>query len=196
MGRTSPARQVLACTQGVVNPRLVRAPAIAATLPLALAILVGCPSCKDDAATSSSGTGPRPPASAVPLPTGHLQIEEAPPAGDVETLVKDANAKAAAMHRRLLVYEGATWCEPCKRFHKAAAQGDLDAAFPDLNILAFDADRDGERLASAGYVSRLIPLFALPAADGTASGKQVEGGIKGDGAVAYITPRLKGLLEM
>jgi len=34
----------------------------------------------------------------------------------------------------------------------------------------------------------------LPAQDGRASGKQVEGGIKGEGAVAYMTPRLKDLL--
>jgi hypothetical protein len=59
----------------------------------------------------------------------------------------------------------------------------------------FDADRDGERLASAGYVSQLIPLFALPGPDGRASGKQVEGGIKGVGAVGNIAPRLKKMME-
>jgi hypothetical protein len=61
-------------------------------------------------------------------------------------------------------------------------------------MLVFDLDRDGERLASAGYVSKYIPLFALPKTDGTSSGKQIEGGIKGEGAVAYITPKLQALL--
>jgi thiol-disulfide isomerase/thioredoxin len=121
---------------------------------------------------------------------------EAPASGDVESLVRDALAKSTAAKRRVLVYAGATWCEPCQRFHHAAEKGELDAAFPNLDILAFDMDRDSERLASAGYYSKLIPLFALPAADGTASGKQIEGGIKGDGAVGYITPRLKSLLAM
>jgi thiol-disulfide isomerase/thioredoxin len=157
------------------------------------ALLAGC---KDDAPRPSSSEGTQPPPSATPLPTGHLQIAEASAGGDVEPLVREALARASAMHRRLIVYVGATWCEPCQRFHRAAAQGELDASFPDLDVLAFDLDRDGERLASAGYVSKYIPLFALPSADGSASGKQVEGGVKGDGAVAYLTPRLKGLLAM
>ncbi len=125
-----------------------------------------------------------------------MQLEDAPTAGDVEPLVRASLARATAAKRRLIVYAGAKWCEPCQRFHHAAEQGELDASFPDLNILVFDMDRDSERLASAGYVSKYIPLFALPAADGSSSGKQVEGGVKGDGAVAYITPRLKGLLQM
>lgn len=167
-----------------------------AALPLLLLVLAPAVACNDDAPRGSSGQGNKPPLAATPQPMGHLQLAEATATGDVEPLVRDALAKATAMHRRLVVYVGATWCEPCKRFHRAAAEGELDASFPDLDILAFDLDRDGERLASAGYVSKYIPLFALPNADGTASGKQVEGGVKGDGAVAYITPRLKGLLAM
>ena len=63
-----------------------------------------------------------------------------------------------------------------------------------MDLLAFDEDRDNERLAAAGYVSKLIPLFALPGLDGRASGKQVEGGIKGEGAVGFIAPRLEKML--
>lgn len=171
----------------------MRASAIFTVLLLVLTPVIGC---KDDAPRRSSSEGTQPPPSATPLPTGHLQIAEASAAGDVEPLVREALARASAAHRRLIVYVGATWCEPCQRFHRAAAQGELDASFPNLDVLAFDLDRDGERLASAGYVSKYIPLFALPSADGSASGKQVEGGVKGDGAVAYLTPRLKGLLAM
>ena len=115
-------------------------------------------------------------------------------ATDATPLVKDAYAKEHAAGRTLLVYVGATWCEPCQRFHHAVESGDLDATFPKLSILAFDADKDTEALANAGYFSRLIPLLALPGPDGRASGKQIEGGIKGDGAVGYIAPRLKELL--
>jgi len=80
------------------------------------------------------------------------------------------------------------------RLMNAPADGELDAKFPDVDLLGFDADHDAERLASAGYVSKLIPLFALPGPDGRASGKQVEGGIKGEGAVGFIAPRLEKML--
>lgn len=158
----------------------------------ALGLAVACKASPDSGAGPSAAASAT--ASAAPAKKGHVVLEEGRPEGDVESQVRDALAASTAAHRRRIVYVGATWCEPCQRFHKAAAQGELDAAFPDLDVLAFDVDRDGERLAAAGYVSKFIPLFALPALDGTASGKQVEGGIKGEGAVAYMTPRLQGLL--
>jgi hypothetical protein len=127
-------------------------------------------------------------------PVAHIRLTPGPAAGAIEPAVREELARAAAEKRRLIVYVGATWCEPCQKFHHAAADGQLDATFPDLTLLEFDLDRDGQRLASAGYTSKYIPLFAVPAEDGRASGKQVEGGIKGDGAVAYITPRLQTLL--
>lgn len=154
---------------------------------LALAALCACKSASDE-------PRPAPPAPSSVAHSGHVQLADAPASGDVEALVKDALAKSSAQKRQLIVYVGAKWCEPCRRFHEAAANGELDATFPDLDMLVFDLDRDSERLASAGYVSKYIPLFALPKPDGTASGKQVEGGIKGEGAVAYITPKLQALL--
>jgi hypothetical protein len=112
----------------------------------------------------------------------------------VAALVRTERTRAGASHRQLLVYVGAVWCEPCQRFHHAAERGELDASFPGLTLLEFDIDRDRERLAVAGYTSHYIPLFAVPKEDGTASGKQVEGGIKGDGAVGFITAKVKDLL--
>jgi hypothetical protein len=108
--------------------------------------------------------------------------------------VKAALTNAGDEGRRLLVYEGATWCEPCQKFHHAIERGELDDAFPKLTLLEFDADQDHERLATAGYASRYIPLFAVPSADGSSSGEQVEGSVKGD-AVADLTPRLRQLLS-
>jgi hypothetical protein len=127
-------------------------------------------------------------------PVAHVRLTPAPATGAIEPAVREELARAAAEKRKLIVYVGATWCEPCQKFHHAAQEGQLDATFPDLTLLEFDLDRDGQRLASAGYTSKYIPLFALPAQDGRASGKQIEGAIKGDGAVAYITPRLQDLL--
>ena len=48
---------------------------------------------------------------------------------------------------------------------------------------------------AAGYAARLIPLLALPLPDGRASGKQIEGSIKGEGAVMQMRPRLAALLR-
>ncbi len=123
----------------------------------------------------------------------HVELVAAPP-GEVAAVVRGELARARADRRDLLVYEGASWCEPCQRFHRAAAAGQLDRDFPSLRLLEFDADNDSERLAAAGYQSRLIPLFALPLPDGRSSGKQIEGSIKGDGAVAEIAPRLRALI--
>jgi hypothetical protein len=167
--------------------------ALAATaLVLAFALVL--------AACDAPGAAPAPPVASsasrapTPPPRGHVQIVEAPPSDPVDAVVRSALATAQAGKRTLVVYVGATWCEPCQRFHHAAERGELDAAFPTMTLLTFDLDRDSERLASAGYVSKYIPLFALPAPDGNASGKQIEGGIKGDGAVANLVPRLGELL--
>src|SRR2546430_8023835 len=93
-----------------------------------------------------------------------LQLTPAPP-GDAATVVASEMARARREGRELLVYVGATWCEPCRRFHQAAAAHKLDADFPRLRLLEFDSDRDGERLATAGDGSRLIPVVARPGAD-------------------------------
>jgi thiol:disulfide interchange protein len=134
---------------------------------------------------------PDPPAAAAP---SRVEIIAAPENEELPATVKRELDRARADGRELLVYVGATWCEPCQYFHKAAAAGELDAVFPGLRLLEFDLDRDRERLKQAGYGSRMIPLFAVPRADGTGSGQQIEGSIKGPGAVDEITPKLRGLL--
>ena len=124
---------------------------------------------------------------------GRLTIVPAP-AGDepVGTIVK--REREAAAGRTVLVYVGAPWCEPCTHFHDAAARGELDAELPGLTLIEFDRDRDEKRLGDARCLSRLIPLFAVPDADGDCSDRQVTGSIKGPGAVANLTPRVKALL--
>ena len=163
---------------------------IVAVAALAVTV-VGCKTPAD--ASPEPGTSAT--VTSAAAPSGRkMRVTNAPAEGDVDVVVRDAIARATADKRRVVVYVGATWCEPCQRFHHAAERGELDAKFPDVDLLGFDTDRDNERLASAGYVSRLIPLFALPGADGRASGKQVEGGIKGEGAVGFIAPRLEKML--
>jgi thiol-disulfide isomerase/thioredoxin len=131
-------------------------------------------------------------ANKAPLP---VDLVPAPPAGDVQDIVQRELTRATSEGRRLLVYVGATWCEPCQRFHQAAKDGKVDALFPGLRLLEFDLDRDQDRLIKAGYTSKLIPLFALPRLDGVASGEQIEGSVKGPRAVDQIAPRLRELLD-
>ena len=114
--------------------------------------------------------------------------------GDAAALVRAEREKAAADGRELIVYVGAKWCEPCQRFHQAAASGELDAEFPELTILEFDLDEDRDRINAAGYSSKLIPLFVVPRADGHASERRFEGGVKGERAASNIAQRLRKLL--
>lgn len=120
----------------------------------------------------------------------HVELVDAPATTDVA-----ATVRANMIGKRTIVYVGAAWCEPCRRFHDAAARGELDGQLGGTRFLVFDQDRAKDALVAAGYKSTYIPLFALPAADGTASGKYIEGSIKGDGAVAQIMPRLRALLS-
>ena len=156
---------------------------VAALLALAGAGCKVAPS-ESSAPTPSAATGP----------AAKMLLVDAPAEGQIDGIVRAEMTKATAARRRVVVYVGGTWCEPCQRFHHAAERGELDATFPDVELLGFDIDRDRDRLVAAGYTSKLIPLFALPGPDGRASGKQVEGGIKGEGAVANIAPRLEQML--
>ena len=126
---------------------------------------------------------------------GAVELVDAPASGDVKIVVRDAMIAAAKRQHRLVVYVGATWCEPCERFREAAKRGELNAKFPGLALLVFDADRDRQRLKDAGYTSTYIPLLVLPKPDGSASEWKMEGGEKGYGAVAQMAPRLTTLLS-
>lgn len=128
-------------------------------------------------------------------PARKLELIEAPAKADIAAYLVPELARATADHKTLVVYVGASWCEPCRHFHDAAAAHQLDEPFGDLRLIAFDADRDATALAAAGYRAPMIPLFALPGADGRASGKQFGGSIKGDGAVAQISPNLRTLVD-
>jgi thiol-disulfide isomerase/thioredoxin len=95
----------------------------------------------------------------------------------------------------VLVYVGATWCEPCQRFHQSLSAGEFDTILPGAHLIEFDLDADKEALAAAGYTSKLIPLFCVPKSDGTASDRRIEGSIKGPDAVKEnLLPRIRSFL--
>ena len=133
-------------------------------------------------------------AAEMPVPSGpHIRFQPATE-GDVATQVQAFVRAAHAERRTPLVYVGATWCEPCRYFHAAAERGELDAEFPPMALLEFDQDRDGSRLAAAGYASRMIPLFVVPAEDGRGGPQRIEGSIHGPGSPGQIAPRLRAIL--
>jgi hypothetical protein len=134
-------------------------------------------------ATASQAAAPSPPIEWV-----------AAPDGDVVEIVLRERERAKRDGRTLLVYVGAVWCEPCKRFHEAADRGEIAGELPPLRMLELDLDRDADRLAAAGYGSKMIPLFAVPGPDGRGTDLRMEGSIKGAGAVSNIVPRLRALL--
>lgn len=133
--------------------------------------------------------------STVPKEAARIEWIKAPAGEDAATVVKREIERAHNDKKRVLVYVGAPWCEPCKRFHDAAENGQLDGVFPNLRLVEFDLDVDADRLARAGYASKMIPLFAIPTENGTGSGKQIEGSVKGEAAVQNLRSRLGPLLE-
>lgn len=101
----------------------------------------------------------------------------------------------AAHPGKVLVYVGATWCEPCRYFHQALEAGQLNALLGGMQVVEYDLDQHKSELLAAGYSARMIPLFALPKPDGTASPHLLSGSIKGPGAVTEnLVPRLRELL--
>lgn len=98
-----------------------------------------------------------------------VRLVAAPEDVDALSLVRTKRLEAKAEGRTLVVYAGAGWCPPCKRFHEELRAGRLDDRLGKVTLLVFDADKDADRLASAGYVFRYIPYVALPGADGRPS---------------------------
>src|SRR5580700_10307870 len=122
-----------------------------------LLLLASCAQTERSATAADAGSG------AV---SGHVRLIDAPDFADSAVLIADLAEQSRQAHRTPVVYMGAPWCEPCRYLHAAAADGGLDADFPDLDLLVFDDDRDAARLQRAGYVSKYIPLLAVPSPDG------------------------------
>lgn len=131
--------------------------------------------------------------SSSPTPPSRADLVIAGP-GPVPAEVAAARTRALQEGRRLVVYVGATWCQPCEHFLSAVQAGDLPAHFGDLRFLKFDHDHDETRLNESGYGGELIPRFVVPAADGAATANRFEGSTKGPEAMTNIVPRLEGIL--
>jgi len=114
----------------------------------------------------------------------------------IEPWVQEQFEIAEGAHLRVLVYVGASWCEPCQRFHQAVERGELNGTLNGLRFLEFDQDQDAAALKTAGYLYQYIPVLALPDPDGRNHGKMISGSIKGPRAVQEnLVPRLQALLS-
>jgi len=117
-------------------------------------------------------------------------------------LIAGATPVAAFVSEQLLdaenattiVYVGASWCEPCRRFHQALEDGEYDAALQNVRFIEYDHDVAGKALVADGYTSKLLPLFAIPRPDGRCSTRSIEGSVKGPSAVENLRGRLRALL--
>lgn len=153
-------------------------------------LLVGC-----------SGKSPSPPPDRAPeaAPAPVAKEKAKPrfvPAAEGKPVADEVRGVVAASgEERVVVYVGASWCEPCQEFHGALERGELDEELAGVKFLEYDADVDNERLETAGYGGRMIPRFALPGTDGRFSGKKIEGGVKGKAAVKHIMGRLRPMLD-
>jgi thiol-disulfide isomerase/thioredoxin len=144
------------------------------------------------ASAQSAPSAAAPAAKAASATPEFVRVGDA--AAGADAVVRDALKAAGADARTLVVYVGATWCEPCKRFHEAVERGELDRELANVRFLEFDADAHGDLLDRAGYGGKLIPRFVRPGADGRGGEARIEGGTKGDGAVKHIMARLGPLL--
>ena len=137
----------------------------------------------------------QPSAAPVPTASGPELVPSPPGLDNLQAYVAREFARSQKEQRPLLVYVGAAWCEPCRHFHEAVQSGALKAVLPPVRLLEFDHDTQHEALAAAGYAPKLLPLFSIPNADGTASARKIEGSIKGETAVKVnLIPRLQALL--
>lgn len=137
-------------------------------------------------ARDPDGSGP----AAGPVDAGGPRLITAAADTDVLSLVRTERLRAKAEDRTLAVYVGAEWCEPCRRFKQELHARDGASALGRVTLLTFDADRDIERLAAAGYVFRSIPFVALPGPDG-APLEADEEGAKGRSAAKALADRLE-----
>lgn len=97
---------------------------------------------------------------------GKLVVEPAGADSDAISAIRTARLQAKAAGRVLVVYVSATWCDLCKKLKAEIEAGHLDDRLGKTTLLAFDADKDGERLLAAGYAFKFVPYVALPGADG------------------------------
>jgi thiol-disulfide isomerase/thioredoxin len=146
--------------------------------------------CKGGAPSSQKAASPG--AAEEPLASMPEKPRLIPGATPVAPFVAEQLAKAS--ETTTIVYVGASWCEPCRRFHQALQNGEYDSAFQNVRFIEYDHDVADKALVADGYTSKLLPFFAIPKPDGRCSTRSIEGSVKGPSAVQNLRGRLRELL--
>ena len=129
----------------------------------------------------NGGSSAADPMAVPPARSGtQLRFLDAPADAELGAFLRTERLRAKGEGRLLVVYAGAPWCPPCRRFHSAAHGGSLDASLGRVTLVELDADKDSERLAGLGYVFKNIPYFAVPGETGRPTSQQL--------AVVDVTP--------
>lgn len=167
-------------------------------IAIATIVLLGCDERASPPAIHSASDDPAPPASSAGAAAAKPEIVMLP-AGVTSgrDFVRRELSRAQSDGRTLVIYVGATWCEPCQRFHSAVKSGELDRELAGVRFLELDHDDHAALLGDGDMAcaSKLIPLFVRPNDDGSCGARRVEGAIKGDGAVRFILPKLRAILD-
>ena len=162
---------------------------------LALLILAPAGCSKSSEPTGLSGEEKKVQKTQRTSPKRGIKVIEVP--YDVSSLseyLAALNRKERAHQRQLVVYVGATWCAPCVLFMRAVKQGKLHKRFPRLTLAKLDYDRHRVGLEKAGYLSKYVPLFAIPGPDGRTGPKRFMGASRGEQGVTSIIERLNAML--
>lgn len=97
--------------------------------------------------------------------------------------------------RDLVVYIGANWCAPCKRFRKLVAGQQYAEHLANLRFLRFDRDLHRDELDEFGYGKpTMIPYFAVPGPDGRGVGLGTGQAIKTPTHIRQLGRRLDEML--
>jgi thiol-disulfide isomerase/thioredoxin len=162
-------------------------------LILALVLLACNPTPKEAAKaepTSSTTSTSTASGSAGPVKAGDkIRVIPAAQDSDALSLIRTERLRAKAEGRVLVVYVSATWCDPCKKLKEEIEAGRLDDRYGKTTLLAFDADKDIDRLGSAGYTFKFVPYVALPGPDGRPADTQEATG-KGSNAWKELLGKL------
>lgn len=145
---------LMACSRDVPREPVVREPAHASA------------SAPPPTSAASAPAAPASNTAAPPASAPRLSFLAPPADADLGAFLRTERLRAKASGRLLVVYAGASWCPPCKRFHAAAHAGELDAELGATTLVELDADGDQARLGALGYVYKNIPYFAIPGENG------------------------------
>lgn len=146
---------------------------------------------KAEPTAQASSHSVTPPTSSAAAKTGDkIRVIPAAQDSDALSLIRTERLRAKAEDRALVVYVSATWCEPCKKMKQEIEAGNLDDKLGKTTLLAFDADKDLDRLGSAGYTFKFVPFVALPGADGRPAETQEATG-KGSNAWKELMGKLE-----